>query len=124
MAETTTDETKLTRAEAATFLRTVADQLDSDSRTVEIPVGNKEIRLSPPETIDQETTITERSRRLRKDTEEVAITFNWNPSRDTAESDDETETDDETEPVPGTETDDEVESEPVPETETEPETDH
>lgn len=112
MAETTTDETKLTRAEAATFLRTVADELDSDSRTVEIPVGNKEIRLSPPETIDLETTITERSRRLRKDTEEVAITFNWNPSRDTAESDAETESDDE------------VESEPVAETETEPETDH
>ncbi|QLD89049.1 amphi-Trp domain-containing protein [Natronomonas salina] len=112
MAETTTDETKLTRAEAATFLRTVADQLDSESRTVEIPVGNKEIRLSPPETIDQETTITERSRRLRKDTEEVAITFNWNPTSDTAESDAETESDDE------------VESEPEPETETEPETDH
>lgn len=112
MAETTTDETKLTRAEAATFLRTVADELDSDSRTVEIPVGNKEIRLSPPETIDLETTITERSRRLRKDTEEVAITFNWNPSRDTAESDAETESDAE------------VESEPVAETETEPETDH
>lgn len=106
MAETTTDETKLTRAEAATFLRTVADELDSDSRTVEISVGNKEIRLSPPETIDQKTTITERSRRLRKDTEEVAITFNWNPSRDTAESDAE------------------AESEPVAQTETEPETDH
>lgn len=118
MAETTTDETKLTRAEAATFLRTVADQLDSDSRTVEIPVGNKEIRLSPPETIAQETTITERSRRLRKDTEEVAITFNWNPTRDTAESDAETEPDAETE------ADDEVDSEPVSETETEPQTDH
>ena len=110
MAETTTDETKLTRAEAATFLRTIADELDADSRTVGIPVGNKEIRLSPPETINLETTITERSRRLRKDTEEVAITFDWNPVRDTAESDAEAE----------------AESEPAvePETETEPETNH
>lgn len=104
MAEVTTDETKMTRAEAATYLRSIADELDAASGTVDIPVGNKEIRLSPPETVDLETTVTERSRRLRKDTEEVSLTFNWNPTRDTAESDAE------------------AESETVPEPETEPET--
>lgn len=106
MAEVTTDETKMTRAEAATLLRSIADELDAGSGTVEVPVGNKEIRLSPPETINLETTITERSRRLRKDTEEVSLTFNWNPTRDTAESDAE------------------AESESGPETGTEPETNH
>lgn len=104
MAETTTDETEMTRAEAATFLRTIADQLDAGPGQVSIPVGNKEIRLSPPERFDAETTITERSRRLRKDTEEVSVTFRWNPTGDTAES--------------------ESEPEPEPELDDEPETDH
>lgn len=102
MAETTTDETELTRSEAADFLRTIADQLDDGNRTVDIPVGNKEIRLSPSERIDARTTVTERSRRLRKDTEEVAISLKWHPSGDTAESDDVPET--ETEPGTGPET--------------------
>lgn len=112
MAEVTTDETKMTRAEAATLLRSIADELDGGGGTVEIPVGNKAIRLSPPETINLETTITERSRRLRKDTEEVSLAFNWNPTRDTAESDGEAESEPESE----------FESEPG--TETEPETNH
>lgn len=104
MAEVTTDEAKMTRAEAATYLRSIADELDAAGGTIDVPVGNKEIRLSPPETVDLETTVTERSRRLRKDTEEVSLTFNWNPTRDTAESGDE------------------ADAQPAPETETEPET--
>ena len=105
MAETTTDETKMSRTEAASFLRTIADELDGGAGVVGIPVGNKEIRLSPPERFDAETTVTERSRRLRKDTEEVTITFRWNPTGDTAESDaePETETEPETESEPGAE---------------------
>ena len=98
MAETTTDETELTRSEAAAFLRTIADELDAGDRNVGIPVGNKEIRLSPPERFEAETTVTERSRRLRKDTEELAIRFKWNPTGDTAESDPESATEPDTEP--------------------------
>ena len=118
MAEVTTDETKMTRAEAATYLRSIADELDAGGGTVDIPVGNKEIRLSPPETIDLETTVTERSRRLRKDTEEVSLTFNWNPTRDTAESDAEAEA----EPEAGAGTEAGTDAAPAHETETEPET--
>lgn len=95
MAETTTDETEMSRAEAATFLRTIADELDAGSGTVGVPVGNKEIRLSPPDRIDAETTITERSRRLRKDTEELSLTFRWSPTGDTTESEPEPEPEDE-----------------------------
>ena len=101
MAETTTDETELTRSETADLLRTIADQLDDGSRNVGIPVGNKEIRLSPSDRIDARTTVTERSRRLRKDTEEVSISLKWHPTGDTAESDDSSET--ETEPGTGPE---------------------
>lgn len=86
MAETTTDETEMTREETATFLRAIADELVSGRGRVGIPVGNKEVQLSPTETIDVETTVTERSRRLRKDTEELSLTFKWNTAKDTAES--------------------------------------
>lgn len=92
MAETTTDETELSRSEAAAYLRSIADELDAGGRTVDIPVGNKEIRLSPPDRFEAETSITERSRRLREDTEELAIRFKWNPTRDTAESETDSET--------------------------------
>lgn len=86
MAETTTNDTKMTRKETAAFLRSIADELDSGQDVVVIPVGNKEVHLSPPETIDTETTISERSRRLRKDIEEMAIELKWNPAKDTTES--------------------------------------
>lgn len=89
MAETTTHETEVTREETAELLRSIADQLDSGRSRVQIPVGNKRIQLSPPEAINSVVTVTERSRRLRKDTEELSLEFEWNPVRDTAESDDE-----------------------------------
>lgn len=87
MAETTSDRTEMTRSETAELLRSIADELDADGQRVGIPVGNKEVQLSPPETIDVESTVTERSRRLRKDTEELALTFKWNPVKATAETD-------------------------------------
>lgn len=93
MAETTTDETRMTRDDAATFLRSIADGLDSGGQTVQIPVGNKEVQLSPSETVNVATTVTERSRRLRKDVEELTLAFDWNPTRDTAEVDTESGSD-------------------------------
>lgn len=86
MAETTTHDTKMTREETAEFLRLIADELDSGRDVVAIPIGNKEVQLSPPETIDTEATVTERSRRLRKNIEEMALEFKWNPVKNTAES--------------------------------------
>lgn len=97
MAETTTHDTSMTREETAEFLRSIADELDSGRDVVAIPVGNKEIHLSPPESIDTETTITERSRRLRKNVEEMALEFRWNPAKDTTESTGESEPEPESE---------------------------
>lgn len=82
MAETTTNESKLSRSDAASYLREVADELEQSGRTIEVPVGNKNIELSPPEEVRMETTVSERSRSLRKDVEEVTFTFTWNPSSD------------------------------------------
>lgn len=98
MAETTTNEAKLSRSDAASYLRSVADELEQSGRTIEIPVGNKNIELSPPEEVRMETTVSERSRSLRKDVEEVSFTFTWNPSSDNTGSGAETETEPETSP--------------------------
>lgn len=86
MAETTSHDTEMTRAEMAAFLRSIADELDSDEDVVSVSIGNKAVRLSPSDSIESEATVTERSRRLRKDTEQLALTFKWNPVTDTAEA--------------------------------------
>ena len=86
MADTTSHETKLTRAETAEFLRSIADELDADKDRIRIAIGNKRVRLSPPERIATEATVTERSRRLRKDVEELELHFKWTPTKATAEA--------------------------------------
>lgn len=86
MAETTSHDAKLSREEVAALLRSIADRLDSGRATVSVPVGNKEVRLSPPDSVDANVTVTERSRRLRKNTEELALRFKWNPTGGTAEA--------------------------------------
>ncbi|MFW6376377.1 MAG: amphi-Trp domain-containing protein [archaeon] len=86
MAERTTYDAEMTREELAEYLHSLADELNDEGGTVSIPLGNKRVRVSPSDSIDSEVTVTERSRRLRKDTEELALTFSWHPDRDTAES--------------------------------------
>lgn len=114
MAETTNHSAEMTREETAAFLRSIADELDSGGSVVEITVGNKGVKLSPPDTISTEATVTERSRRLRKDVEELSLEFNWNPTKATAESDTGAESEAETgqvEPESGPGTDADPESE-------------
>ncbi|MBX0295653.1 amphi-Trp domain-containing protein [Haloarcula nitratireducens] len=112
MAETTAHSEERTRAETAEFLRALADELDGGSGRIRVPIGNKEVQLSPPETIDTEAMVTERSRRLRKDVEQLALTFQWNPAKDTAESDSAaTERDSDADREPGSEPTIEGESE-------------
>jgi len=86
MAETTSHETELTRAETAKLLRSIADELDSDRQHIRIAVGNKDVQLSPPERLGAAMTVTERSRRIRKDVEKVDLEFTWNPVKTTDES--------------------------------------
>jgi len=86
MADTTSHETELTRAETAEFLRAIADELDAERDRIRVAVGNKRVQLSPPERIATEATVTERSRRLRKDVEELELRFKWTPTKATAEA--------------------------------------
>jgi len=86
MADTTSHETQLTRAETAEFLRSIADELDADKGRIRVAIGNKRVRLSPPERIATEATVTERSRRFRKDVEELELRLQWTPTKATAEA--------------------------------------
>lgn len=86
MVETTTHDAEMTREETAEYLRTLADELSSGEGRVDVPVGNKSVQLSPPDTVSVDVSVTERSRRLRKDTEELSLQFAWAPTKDTAES--------------------------------------
>ncbi|WP_324664799.1 amphi-Trp domain-containing protein [Haloarcula sediminis] len=81
MADTTSHESERTRAETAEFLRAIADELDAESARIRVAIGNKRVRLSPRERIATEVTVTERSRRLRKDVEELALRFRWTPTK-------------------------------------------
>lgn len=85
MANTTSHETEWSRAETAAFLRSLADQLDGDGE-FRVKVGNKNVSLSPPERITTAATVTERSRRLRKDIEELELRFRWTPATKTTEA--------------------------------------
>ena len=87
MAQTTSHNATMSREAAADYLRSIADGLDGGQGSMVMRVGNKDVRLSPPETIDAEVSVTERVRRIRKDVEEVTIQFRWNPVEGADESD-------------------------------------
>lgn len=93
MVELTSHAEEMSRSETASMLRAIADELDSGSGVVSLPVGNKEVKLSPSDQIGTEVRVTERSRRLRKDVESVVIEFEWSPTKATAEDEDEDEGD-------------------------------
>lgn len=90
MAEMTSHDEEMSRSEAAAMLRSFADELDSGSGVVSMPVGNKNVKLSPPDEFVSEVRVTERSRRLRKDVETVVVEFEWNPTKATAEAEPDT----------------------------------
>lgn len=73
------------RSQAAERLRTLADELDAESdedddgSEISVPVGNKHVRLSPPETIGYEIGVREGSSVLRGSRETVSIKLDWKP---------------------------------------------
>lgn len=82
MADTTSYACEMSRDDAASYLRSIAEQLESENTNITVPIGNKDVSLSPPDAVDASMVVTERSRRLRKDTEQLELTFKWNPKKD------------------------------------------
>lgn len=83
MAEKTLYEERMSRADVATQLRRLADELDADEGDedgdIEVPVGNKRVRLTPPGEIGYEIGVREGSSILRGGRETVTVTLDWKP---------------------------------------------
>ena len=73
---TTADET-LPRDELAEYFRELAAEFERDDEQITVPVGNKSVALTPPETLDMSVEVVERSSMLRGDRETVDIELSW-----------------------------------------------
>ncbi len=76
MAEKTVNESELDRSSVAESLRSLADEFES-SEDVHVRVGNKSIRLQPPETVSYEVSVHETSSLLRSRRETITVTLDW-----------------------------------------------
>jgi amphi-Trp domain-containing protein len=78
MADQTTNTESLDRETAAERLDAIADAL-RDGEEFTVSVGNKDISLSPPETIDYRIDVIEKRARFRGSRETVKIELDWKP---------------------------------------------
>lgn len=76
MVEKTVHQSELDRSSVAESLRSLADEFES-SEDVHIRVGNKSIRLHPPETVNYEVSVHETSSILRSSRETITLTLDW-----------------------------------------------
>ena len=76
MADTTVHEAELDRASVAESLRSLADEFES-GEDVHVRVGNKSVRLQPPETVNYEVSVRETSSLIRTSRETVTVTLDW-----------------------------------------------
>jgi len=78
MAERTSNSEKLDRETVADRLEDIATEF-RQAEDVRVRVGNKDVELSPPETVTYEIDVVERSSLLRGDSEAVEIELRWKP---------------------------------------------
>ncbi|MFC4436471.1 MULTISPECIES: amphi-Trp domain-containing protein [Natrialbaceae] len=79
MAERTTSDDVMTRAELASYLSSLAQEFDDGSEEIAVAVGNKTVSLSPPENVNVSVDVVERSSILRGERETIAIELSWKP---------------------------------------------
>ena len=79
MAERTTSDDVMTRAELASYLSSLAQEFDDEHEEIAIAVGNKTVSLSPPENVNVSVDVVERSSILRGERETIAIELSWKP---------------------------------------------
>jgi len=77
MAQRTTANETLPRDELAAYLRDLAAEFERGDEQITVPVGNKNVTLMPPETLDVSVEVVERSSMLRGDRETVDIELSW-----------------------------------------------
>lgn len=79
MADRTTAEQELTRSELAAYLRGLAEEFEREADDIAVDVGNKTVSLSPPEMVDCNVEVVERSSVLRGQRESIDIELRWKP---------------------------------------------
>lgn len=77
MAERTSSSETVSREELAGHLRELAEAFEGDD--TRIVVGNKSVRVSPPEEVNYSVDVIERSALLRGNHETVEIELSWKP---------------------------------------------
>ncbi|WP_290811838.1 amphi-Trp domain-containing protein [Halovivax sp.] len=77
MADRTDASQELARDEVATLLRELADEFERGEETVAVPVGNKTVTLTPPDTVTAEVEVVERSPRWGSSHERIGIDLEW-----------------------------------------------
>jgi len=79
MVQRTTTDEQQSREELAAYFQTLANAFGSGEESINVPVGNKTVRLSPPETVAMSVDVVERSSRLRGDHEQLELEISWKP---------------------------------------------
>jgi amphi-Trp domain-containing protein len=80
MADSTEHSTKMNREEFAEYLRRLADEFESEGE-IDIPVGNKSVRLHPPDSVKRDIEVVERSSLLRGSKESIELDVRWKSSK-------------------------------------------
>ncbi|MFC6725410.1 amphi-Trp domain-containing protein [Halobium palmae] len=76
MADSTEHSSKMTREEFAEHLRRLADEFEKEG-DIDVPVGNKSIRLHPPDSVKRDIEVVERSSILRGSKEGIDLDVRW-----------------------------------------------
>lgn len=78
MVESTSVSETMDRNELAGYLRDLADEFEGEGDT-DVVVGNKRVMLLPPQEIDCDIEVDERSSMLGDEKEVVEIAMSWTP---------------------------------------------
>ena len=79
MADRTQSKRTMERSELATYLAGLAEEFDRGGEEIDVTVGNKTVTLHPPEAVECDVEVLERSSVLRGNRETVEIELSWKP---------------------------------------------
>ncbi len=77
MADRTQSKETMTRSELAAYLSDLAAEFERGGEELAVDVGNKTVTLNPPEQVDCDVEVVERSSVLRGNRETIAIELSW-----------------------------------------------
>lgn len=79
MAQRTQSDMSLQRPEVAAYLRALAEEFEREGEQISVEVGNKAVTLDPPQEVDLDVEVVERSSMLRGNRETIDLEFSWKP---------------------------------------------